>query len=97
MCEAQIYKPLRKLKDNERLFGSEKFIINGYIGNNGKITEEEFEKIGRNFSWQIKDVLVIYRGLRKLYSNAASIEARCRKEREWWKCLKKKLYWHMKV
>ena len=50
MCEAQIYKPLRKLKDNERLFNSEKFIINGYIGIKGKITEEDFEKIGRNFA-----------------------------------------------
>lgn len=50
LCEAKIYKPLRKLKDNERLFNSEKFVINGYIGNKGKITEEDFEKIGRNFT-----------------------------------------------
>ena len=50
LCEAQIYKPLRKLKDNERLFNTEKYIINGYIGSKGKITTEEFEKIGRNFS-----------------------------------------------
>ena len=50
LCEAKIYKPLRKLKDNERLFNSEKLIINGYIGIKGKITEEDFEKIGRNFS-----------------------------------------------
>ncbi len=50
LCEAQIYKPLRKLKDNERLFNTEKFIINGYIGIKGKITAEEFEKIGRNFA-----------------------------------------------
>ena len=50
LCEAKIYKPLRKLKDNERLFNSENFIINGYVGVKGKITEEDFEKIGRNFS-----------------------------------------------
>lgn len=50
LCEAQIYKPLRKLKDNERLFNTEKFIINGYMGIKGKITAEEFEKIGRNFA-----------------------------------------------
>lgn len=50
LCEAQIYKPLRKLKDNERIFNLEKYIINGYIGNKGKITAEQFEKIGRNFT-----------------------------------------------
>ncbi len=50
LCEAKIYKPLRKLKDNERLLNSEKCIINGYIGLKGKITEEEFEKIGRTFA-----------------------------------------------
>ena len=32
------------------LFESEKYIINGYIGKNGKITQEEFEKIGENFA-----------------------------------------------
>ena len=45
-----MYKPLRKLKENERIFNSEKYIINGYIGLKGKITEEEFEKIGRTFA-----------------------------------------------
>ncbi len=50
LCEAQIYKPFRNLKDNERIFNLEKYIINGYIGNEGKITVEEFEKIGRNFT-----------------------------------------------
>lgn len=49
ICEAKIYKPLRMIRDNERLFSSEKFLINGYVGNEGKITVEEFEKIGRNF------------------------------------------------
>lgn len=50
ICEAKMYKPLRKLKENERIFNSEKYIINGYIGLKGKITEEEFEKIGRTFA-----------------------------------------------
>lgn len=50
LCEAKIYKPLRKLKDNERIFNGEKYIINGYIGKRGKITTEEFEKIGKTFS-----------------------------------------------
>lgn len=50
LCEAQIYKPFRNIKDNERIFNLEKYIINGYIGSNGKITVEEFEKIGRNFT-----------------------------------------------
>lgn len=50
LCEAQIYKPLRRLKDNERIFNSEKYILNGYMGKNGKITVEDFEKIGKNFS-----------------------------------------------
>lgn len=50
ICEARVYKPLRKLKDNERIFNGEKYIINGYIGNSGKVTIEQFEKIGRSFS-----------------------------------------------
>lgn len=50
LCEAKIYKPLRKLKDNERIFNGEKYVINGYMGKRGKITEEEFEKIGKTFT-----------------------------------------------
>ncbi|MBQ6860701.1 MAG: hypothetical protein IJO08_03545 [Clostridia bacterium] len=50
VCEAKMYKPLRKLKENERIFNSEKYIVNGYIGLKGKVTEEEFEKIGRTFA-----------------------------------------------
>ena len=50
LCEAQIYRPLRNLKDNGRIFNLEKYIINGYIGKRGKITVEEFEKIGKNFT-----------------------------------------------
>lgn len=49
-CEAKIYKPLRKISDNERILNAEKYIINGYIGVKGKITQEEFEKVGKNFT-----------------------------------------------
>lgn len=50
LCEAAIYKPLRNLKENERIFNLEKYIINGYIGKRGKLTVEEFERIGKTFS-----------------------------------------------
>ena len=52
LCEAKIYKPLRNLKENARIFNLEKYIINGYIGRRGKITVEEFEKVGKTFAWQ---------------------------------------------
>lgn len=50
VCEAKVYKPLRKIRDNERIFNQEKYIINGYIGTKGKVTQEEFEKVGKNFT-----------------------------------------------
>ncbi|MBQ9280247.1 MAG: hypothetical protein IJ215_04310 [Clostridia bacterium] len=50
VCEAKVYRPLRKILDNERILNQEKYIINGYIGTKGKITEEEFEKIGKSFT-----------------------------------------------
>lgn len=50
LCEAKIYKPLRNLKENARIFNVEKYIINGYIGKRGKITAEEFEKVGKTFA-----------------------------------------------
>lgn len=50
VCEAKLYRPLRKIKDNERVFFSEKYIINGYIGRNGKITQEDFERVGKNYA-----------------------------------------------
>lgn len=49
ICEAKLYRPLRKVKDNERIFFIEKYKINGYLGKNGKITGEEFEKVGKNY------------------------------------------------
>ena len=53
ICEARLYRPLRKIMDNEKVFEAEDYRINGYIGSNGKITEEEFEKLAKNFTWQI--------------------------------------------
>lgn len=50
VCEAKLYRPLRKIKDNEKVFFREKYIINGYIGKNGKIAQEDFEKIGKNYA-----------------------------------------------
>lgn len=50
VCEAKLYKPFRKIKDNEKVFFMEKYKINGYFGKNGKITCEEFERIGKNYS-----------------------------------------------
>lgn len=50
LCEAKVYKPLRNLRENNRIFTTEKYIINGYIGRRGKITVEEFEKVGKTFA-----------------------------------------------
>ncbi len=50
ICEAKLYRPLRKIKDNERVFFNEKYKINGFIGKNGKITQEDFEKVGKNYT-----------------------------------------------
>ena len=50
VCEAKLYRPLRKVKDNEKVFTREKYVINGYIGKNGKITQEDFERIGKNYA-----------------------------------------------
>lgn len=36
LCEARIYKPLRRIRENERTFNIEKYIINGYIGRKRK-------------------------------------------------------------
>lgn len=47
VCEAQIYSYHRKLKENDRVFENEGYRINGYFGENGKITSEEFQKLGK--------------------------------------------------
>ena len=50
ICEARLYRPFRKLQENKKVFEAENYKINGFIGKNGKITEEEFENIAKNFT-----------------------------------------------
>lgn len=47
ICEAQIYSYHRKIKENDKVFEKEGYRINGYFGENGKITSEEFKKLGK--------------------------------------------------
>lgn len=49
LCEAYIYNYMKKIKENELLFNRSEYRINGYIGNNGKICQEDFERIGKKF------------------------------------------------
>lgn len=48
ICEVKIYSYLRKIKENDRVFERKGYRINGYIGENGKISSEEFLKLGKN-------------------------------------------------
>lgn len=47
LCEAKIYSYLRKLKENDRIFEREGYRINGYFGENGKLTSEDFKNLGK--------------------------------------------------
>ena len=47
LCEAYIYNYMKRIKENELLFNRSTYKINGYIGNNGKIEQEDFERIGK--------------------------------------------------
>lgn len=47
LCEAKIYSYLRKVKENDRVFEREGFVIDGYYGENGKITLQEFKELGK--------------------------------------------------
>ncbi|MBO5178926.1 MAG: hypothetical protein J6B87_01075 [Clostridia bacterium] len=49
LCEAYIYNYMKKIKENELLFNRSKYHINGYIGNNGLICQEDFERLGKIF------------------------------------------------
>ena len=49
-CEAKTYQVLKSLKENERIFFDNQYQIIGYCGKNGKITDENFQKIGKNFT-----------------------------------------------
>lgn len=49
LCEAYIYNYMKKIKENELIFNRSKYHINSYIGNNGYISQEDFERVGRLF------------------------------------------------
>lgn len=49
LCEAYIYNYMKRIKENELIFNASEYKINGYIGNNGKILQEDFERLGKAF------------------------------------------------
>lgn len=49
LCEAYMYNYMKRIKENELLFNRSTYKINGYIGNNGKIEQEDFERLGKIF------------------------------------------------
>lgn len=49
LCEAYIYNYMKKIKENELIFNRSEYRINAYIGNNGNIVQEDFERIGKIF------------------------------------------------
>ncbi len=49
LCEAYIYRYMKRIKENTLLFNRSIYQINGYIGNNGKIEQEDFERLGKKF------------------------------------------------
>lgn len=49
LCEAYIYNYMKKIKENELIFNRSKYSINAYLGNNGSIYQEDFERIGKIF------------------------------------------------
>lgn len=49
LCEAYVYQTMKRIKENEFRFQHSDYKINGYIGNNGKIEQADFERLGRCF------------------------------------------------
>lgn len=49
LCEAYIYNYMKRINENELLFKRSTYKINGYMGNNGKIEQADFERIGKIF------------------------------------------------
>jgi len=47
LCEAYIYNYMKRIKENELVFNRSTYKINGYIGNNGKIEQADFERLGK--------------------------------------------------
>lgn len=49
LCEAYMYQNMKRMKENEFRFHHSQYKINGYIGNNGKIEQADFERLGKLF------------------------------------------------
>lgn len=49
LCEAYLYQNMKRIKENEIRFNHSEYKLNGYIGNNGKIAQEDFERLGKIF------------------------------------------------
>lgn len=54
LCEAYMYNYSKKIRENERQFERSEYKINGYIGNNGPIKEEEIAKMRKMFTKKSK-------------------------------------------
>lgn len=49
LCEAFVYQNMKRIKENEFRFLHSDYKINGYIGNNGRIEQADFERLGKCF------------------------------------------------
>lgn len=47
LCEAYIYNYMKGIRENQLLFNRSVYKLDGYIGINGYITQEDFERIGK--------------------------------------------------
>lgn len=54
LSEAYLYQYRRKIQENEKEFVKSPYRINGYIGNNGKIAEDDFQRVGKSFTKKSK-------------------------------------------
>ncbi len=54
LCEAYLYHYRKKIQENEKEFEKSPYRINTYMGNNGKITEEDFKRVGKLFTKKSK-------------------------------------------
>lgn len=54
LCEAYIYNYMKKIKENELIFNRSEYKINAYMGNNGNICQEDFERLGKKFQESAK-------------------------------------------
>lgn len=54
LCEAYIYNYMKKIKENELIFNRSEYTINTFLGNNGAICQEDFERVGKKFQESAK-------------------------------------------